>query len=427
MLHTEDGYIRDHLSDGLVGLELESQRVDRSGHLSHRSHPFGGNPNIDRDFSEAQIEINTPPMGSAADALDFMRGQLSIVHKDLEYNDELLWPFSNPPIIRDEEDIPIAVYTGDQVSSYRYRQYLSRQYGRYIMTYSGIHFNYSFPDDILKRNYELAFGDAPGADQLRSYKDEFYLELAGRVLVYSWIPVALIAASPVADNSFYEKGRSGDTVFTGAASLRCSERGYWNDFTPVLSYRSLEEYVASIDGYVEKGLLTAARELYYPVRIKPAGKYTMEALLESGANHIELRMIDLNPFTESGADINDLEFLRLFLIWLAASEITAPGEADQIQAIRNHKNAAAYDWDLAGIVLPDGSRDPLRSCLVKELSSMRDFYKDDEAAAKVIDTQLLKTSEEKYRYAVRVKEEYGVEYINKGLTRAKEIQRAYNV
>ena len=30
----------------------------------------------------------------------------------------------------------------------------SGRYGRYIMTYSGIHFNYSFSEELLKADYE---------------------------------------------------------------------------------------------------------------------------------------------------------------------------------------------------------------------------------------------------------------------------------
>ena len=84
-----------------------------------------------------------------------MHGELTKLHRRLKENDELLWPFSNPPIIKDEDDIEIARYSGEKQSSYDYRVYLAEKYGRYKMTYSGIHYNYSFSDDILKRGAEL--------------------------------------------------------------------------------------------------------------------------------------------------------------------------------------------------------------------------------------------------------------------------------
>ena len=47
--------------EGKIGLELETQRIDGTGHLAQTPHPFEEEPYIDRDFGEAQIEINTPP------------------------------------------------------------------------------------------------------------------------------------------------------------------------------------------------------------------------------------------------------------------------------------------------------------------------------------------------------------------------------
>ena len=40
MLNYKDSYIREHMYEGLTGLELESHRVDKTGHLSHKPHPF---------------------------------------------------------------------------------------------------------------------------------------------------------------------------------------------------------------------------------------------------------------------------------------------------------------------------------------------------------------------------------------------------
>lgn len=318
MLNYDDSYIREHMYEGLTGLELESQRVDWTGHLSHKPHPFPDDKYIDRDFGEAQTEISAAAADSNEGALALMHHELEKLHAKLAETGELLWPFSNPPIIRDEEDIEIANYTGDKQPSHDYRVYLAEKYGRYKMTYSGIHYNYSFSDVILQRGYELSGGRGEDKAGYREYKDRFYLDLAERVLEYSWIPVALLAASPVADGSLYDRNLAGESIFTGCATLRCSDRGYWNPFVPIISYDSIDEYVDSMEAYVTEGLLIEARELYYPVRIKPPGKYSAEALREKGVQHIELRMIDVNPFSDEGLDIRDLRFLQLFLIWLSS-------------------------------------------------------------------------------------------------------------
>lgn len=90
---------------------------------------------------------------------------------------EYLWPFSNPPYIRDEDDIPIARYGGQETSKTVYRQYLSDRYGRYKMTFSGIHVNYSFSEELLKTDFELS-----GESDFQDYKNELYVTLAERVM-----------------------------------------------------------------------------------------------------------------------------------------------------------------------------------------------------------------------------------------------------
>lgn len=426
-LHIENEYIKNHSLEGMTGLELESHRINREGRLAQTPHPFPGNRYIDRDFSEAQIEINTPPAEDPYHALQFLDGQLAIVHEALDRKQELLWPFSNPPVIRSEDDIRVARFTGDQLPSYHYRLYLAERYGKYKMTYSGIHFNYSFAPDLLRENYEIDRAAGAFGGSLREYRDRFYLRLAEKVLCYSWAVVSLLAASPVVDNSFYEAGAGGKSIFTGFSSLRCSEFGYWNQFLPVLSYESVEAYTDSISDYLKQGLLIQARELYYPVRIKPPGKYTLDGLRENGVSHIELRQIDLNPFERDGVDPRDMQFLRLFLVWLASLEMAPLEQKDQMQAIQNHKSAAAYDWDIARVALPGEKPAPLRAQLIRLLDAMELFYSGDAQAVREIRYQKEKTADDRKRYAARVRDVFGSDYIGEGIRRAREIQEAFHV
>ena len=423
-LRTEDAFINRHLKEGMTGLELEAHRIDRKGHLSQTLHPFPGNAFIDRDFGEDQMEINTPPFPEISEALNFLHEQLRTVHRALSGNGELLWPFSNPPILDGEDRIPVARYEGAQLPGYNYRLHLAERYGKYKMTFSGIHFNYSFPETLLKRNFVI---DPAGCASFAEYRDHFYLKLAEKALAYSWACVALLAASPLVDNSFFEAGKSGKTLFTGFSSLRCSAFGYWNQFVPLLSYSSMREYVDSIRQYIDQGLLIKASELYYPVRIKPDGKYTLEALSAGGINHIELRMMDLNPMKNDLVDIRDLEFLKLLLIWLAAKDMPPLTQADQIQALENHKSAASYDWTLAHIVLPGKRADSLLGCLTALLTEMKTFFKNDPSAESVLAYESGKLYNKKDRYAAIVRREFESDYINEGLRRARSIQESFNV
>ncbi len=427
MINYNDSYIKAHMYEGMTGLELESQRVDQTGHLSHKPHPFPGDRFIDRDFGEAQIEISAAAADSTEGAAALIRHELEKLHAKLAETGELLWPFSNPPIIKDEDDIEIARYSGDQQASYDYRVYLAGKYGKYKQAYSGIHYNYSFSDDMLRRGFELSGGSTGDDDGYREFKNRFYLDLAERVLEYSWVPVALIAASPVADGSLYDKQLAGESMFTGCATLRCSDRGYWNPFVPIISYDSIDSYVGSMEAYVEDGLLIEARELYYPVRIKPPGKYTVKALREKGVQHIELRMIDVNPFSDQGMDIRDLKFLQLFLIWLSSLGRAGLTDGEQVQAIYNHKSSAQYSWTIARIGLPGKKTRSLKECVAEVLDSMKEFYAGEEGALETLEYQVAKVENRELRYAKRVLREYGKSYIEDGLARAREIQNSYNV
>lgn len=423
VLHMEDAFIKKHFTEGMVGLELESQRVDENGLLSQRKHPFPNDPVIDRDFGEAQIEIGTPPRENVNEAVKDLRQILGVIHSRLAENGELLWPFSNPPVIRDEEDIIIARYEGEKTQKTVYRQYLAEKYGKYKMTFSGIHFNYSFSKELIQRNFELDHGE-----DLKEYQDRFYLELAQKVLEYGWMVVALLAASPVLDISFFSQGESKKTVFTGRSSLRCSDSGYWNAFSPYVDYSSIQNYADSILEYVRRGLLAQETELYYPVRIKNPGVYSLDGLKEKGVDHIELRMLDLNPFTDCGIDIKDAVFIKLFLIWLASKETMPLDAAGQITALQNFKSAAMYDLDIAKICFTDGRTLSLRSALTACLIEMTEFF--DFGQLKTKDNlrfQMEKVRDKNCRYADRVANFCGENYVEKGIERAKEIQETFYV
>ena len=118
-----------------------------------------------------------------------------------------------------------------------------------------------------------------------------YLDLAKKMIAYGWILVAVTAASPLLDSSFVEKGVYDRDVFTGMASVRCSEMGYWNHFTPILRYESAAAYADSIRKYVEEGFLTSPSELYYPVRLKPRGENRLDTLRKNGVDSARLTAV----------------------------------------------------------------------------------------------------------------------------------------
>lgn len=420
MLHYENDTIRDRILDGQFGLEKESLRVMETGFFSHTLHPFPDDEHIVRDFCENQVEINTPVADSANEAVELVyqyERQVQNILKNMDTR-ELLWPFSNPPYIVNENDIPLARFDGVNVSKMNYREYLSDKYGRYKMTFSGIHFNYSFSEDLLKEEFLVS-----GEKDYITFKNRFYLDLAEAMVAYGWLLVAVTAASPMLDSSFVEKGVYGTDTFMGMASVRCSELGYWNSFSPVLDYSDISSYVNSIKRYVDMGLLKAPSELYYPIRLKPKGENTLDNLRDYGVNHIELRMIDLNPLVTEGIDKRDIIFAQLMLIWLSAAGKQHLSEKNQIYAIQNYKNAARYDLKTVKIIMPDGTICSVAQASINIIERMKSFFEGySKEIQDILDFQMSKFVDANNRYAWIIRKEFGNDYVTKGLKLAKERQ-----
>lgn len=420
MLHADHPEVKALLLKGNFGLEKESLRVDENGFLAHTKHPFPGDDHIVRDFAENQTEINTPVLKSAQEAVDSLKGyHLQILRKLEQLNPrEYLWPFSNPPYIRNEEDIPVARFEGGRASKTEYREYLSDRYGRYKMTFSGIHVNFSFDEELLRADFRIS-----GEGDFQEYKNQLYVTLAERAAAYGWILVAVTAASPLLDSSYVEKGKFGQDDFNGMASARCSEMGYWNFFTPIFDYSNIRAYADSIQSYVEEGLLKFPTELYYPIRLKPAGKNSLQTLREQGVNHIELRMFDLNPLREECIEVKDVAFAQLLLVWLAATPRQDFPKKAQVQAVQNFKNAAHYDLKTVKIVVPNGEVYSVARAALNVIGFMRDFYRDYPAwVREILDFEEEKFIDGEKRYAWQIRREFQGGFVKKGLALARKRQ-----
>lgn len=425
MLHIEDPEVQRLLLNGNFGLEKESLRVDENGFLAHTKHPFPNDDHIVRDFCENQTEINTPVTHSPAEAVASLDHYYQTIQQKLCQLSprEYLWPFSNPPYIRNENDVPVAIFEGGRASKTEYREYLSDRYGRYKMTFSGIHFNYSFSEALLQRDFVLS-----GESDYTEYKNQLYVVLAERAVAYGWLMVAVTAASPLLDSSFVEKGKFGQDYFSGMASVRCGEMGYWNYFAPVLDYTDIRTYADSIQRYVDTGLLRSPTELYYPIRLKPRGKNILSVLREQGVDHIELRMFDLNPLVSCGIEVMDVAFAQLLLTWLAATPRQPFSDKDQVQAVQNFKNAAHYDLKTVKIVVPNGEVYSVADAALRVLGMMREFYQDfSDDVKKVLDFETEKFLDGENRYAWKIRKAFSGGYVEKGLDLAKKRQEELHV
>ena len=354
---------------GRFGLERETLRVDSRGRMAQTLHPFGEDPQITRDFCENQTEIITGVCPDVHTAVQELEALDRLASGRLAEQGESLWLYSNPPHFERESDIPIAQFTGDHSNKRSYREALEMRYGKRLMLFSGVHFNFSFPPELLQRWYD-------GSGSLRDFTDALYLRLYRQLMRHTWLLVLLTAASPLYDASLDGDGRSG-TIRSIYGSLRNSARGYWNQFIPILDHRDLAAFTGSIREYLHKGLLFSASELYLPVRLKPRGVNSIDALAHSGVDHIELRMFDLNPLTASGVSGDDLCFAHLLILYLLSLPDAPFTPEQQETAIREHRQAALYHPPTA-----------LLTRAGQILRDMQAFYRDEEQPQHLLDLQL---------------------------------------
>ncbi|MBR2176862.1 MAG: hypothetical protein IJ861_07950 [Clostridia bacterium] len=408
--------VKQNIIRAEYGMEKESLRTDLNGNLSHTLHPFVDDPNIDRDFCENQIEIISDVFDNADALLAHIDDIHNKIYSALNERKELLWPFSNPPLVKGEDDIPVAGFTGEMRSKTVYRNYLAKKYGKMKMLFSGIHFNFSFTDELI-----TVAASAAGKNKF-DFKNSIYLELAKKLVEYNWLIVYLTAASPVMDESFVRySGFSAESAHS-YASVRCSRVGYWNDFIPILGYESIEDYIVSVQKYIDAGKLKSVSELYYPVRMKPRGKNTLEGL-RNGINHIELRTLDLNPLTRAGIFKEDIHFIHVLMVYLLSIENRYSDENAQIRSVLNIKRAAMFDDKNNHIEFADGSL-PLREAALRELDRIRVFaQKYLPVYLYAVEYQQKKLTDGR-RYAEIVKEQYSDEFVQKGIELAKSYSHA---
>lgn len=406
-----DNAIQQNITSAEFGLEKESLRVTPDGSLAKTPHPFTQS-NIDRDFCENQTEMITSVHTDVGALFEELREIHSAVNDALKKNGELLWPFSNPPIVRSNDDITIARFEGELKEREKYRRYLARKYGKAKMLYSGIHFNFSFSPELLLSAYRLS-----GEDDFRRFKDHAYVELSRKLLGYIWLIVYLTAASPLADRSFLRlSGLSGSDGYR-YASFRCSDVGYWNDFLPFLDFTNVKGYTNSIQDYIDRGLLYAASELYYPLRLKPRGKNSLDALRENGVNHIELRCLDVNPLSPVGLFEEDIRFLHLLMLYLMSLPDGSLTEAAQQTAIKNSKAAALFD-DVENRIDWQGKSLALKEAAAQALDEIERFSASY-APVFLPDVAYQKSKITGKRYAQQVRERF-TDYIRDGLRLAEQ-------
>lgn len=314
---------------GNYGIEREGLRVDKEGKLSLEPHPevFGdkvNNPYITIDFSESQVEVITPTFNNIEDSYNFAKALYDIVA--LEIGDEYVWPQSMPCITPDDDAIPVAEYKNSKEGDANriYREKLLTKYGGKKQLISGIHFNFSFTEDFIKKLYREINTEI----DYKKFRSNIYLKIARNYLRYRWLIVYLLGSTTTMHSTYVkecvnklELVASDSYSNKGALSYRNGCCGYKNKIDLYPNYNSVEEYVESINNYIKDGLIDSHKEVYSQVRLKAKNNNDyFNSILENGIEYLEYRTIDINPFERGGISLEDLKFMQLFNIYLLTKE-----------------------------------------------------------------------------------------------------------
>ena len=344
-------FSKQELLKGNFGIEREGLRVDLQGKLAITPHPKGfgvktRNPYITTDFSESQLELITPAFKYIEQTYDFLNALSDIVM--MEIKDEYIWPQSMPSIIPEDKDIPIAQYCEceeDGKAAREYREELFLKYGGKKQLISGIHYNFSFNENIIKKLYE----NSDKSEEYRIFKDNIYLKVTRNYLRYRWILVYLLGCTGVVHETFQQdcveklNEISKDSFsHDGALSYRNSECGYKNEIDLFPNYESVDKYIESINKFIDEDLINTHKELYAPIRLKANNpKEFLSSLQKEGINYLEYRSIDINPFEKAGISLEDLKFMNIFNMFLLIEDESSY-ENWQEEALYNQNQIAAF-------------------------------------------------------------------------------------
>ena len=360
---------RPLLRQGLRGIERETLRVTAAGALATTPHPraLGSaltHAQITTDYSESLLEFITPPEPDIAAGLE----QLDAIHRYATevLGDELLWSQSMPGPLPEEEGIPIAWYGSSHIGMIKhvYRRGLALRYGRAMQCIAGIHYNYSLAEAV----WPLLQAEANAPGPLLDYQSESYIALIRNFKRTNWLLMFLFGASPALDHAFLRdrphqlERLSADTLYLPhATSLRMSDLGYQNNVQAGLvpPYNTLAEYMKSLARavrqpyapYVEMGtrrdgewvqintnVLQIENEFYAtirPKRVIRSGERPLEALCARGVQYIEVRCMDVDPFSPVGISLATARFLDVYLLYCALQESAPTSQAEGMENLAN--------------------------------------------------------------------------------------------
>jgi len=380
------------LSDRKIGLEKESLRVNAAGRISQLDHPEAlgkalTHPYITTDFSEALLEMVTPPCDSAKEAVHYLQEIHHFINRRLP-DGEHIWNTSMPCILRGGQSVRVGEYgtSHSGVMKHAYRQGLGLRYGRRMQAIAGVHFNFSLPDGAWQLAEALQSPELISASRLaeqasgvsQEKRTHGYFGMLQNLTRIGWIVPYLFGASPAICTSFLAEGEGEEfdvwNTSTRLAhygtSLRMGKIGYrYREDQPIdLSVRhtDINDYIEDIiqhvvsehPAYAKMGLrdshgklqqlstsrLQIENEFYSTVRPKQIpnkGELPVSALRERGIRYLELRSVDVNLADPAGVSIEQVAMLEMLMMfaWLCED---SPLEAAEVDACRRNVQLVAH-------------------------------------------------------------------------------------
>ncbi len=359
------------LSGGLKGIEKESLRINAQGQISQLTHPnaLGSaltHAHITTDYSEALIELITAPHVNIQDTL----GELQHIHQFVYENlgEEQLLCASMPCGIDGDESIRIAEYGDSNIGRMKhvYRHGLWHRYGRTMQAIAGIHFNYSVPDPL----WAFLHTKQGETQSLDAFKNAAYFGLIRNFQRIGWLILYLFGASPAICKNFFksrpalmaqfEEFDNGTLYHPYATSLRMSDIGYKskNQANLAIDYNTLDGYIQSLSAAISTpypeyeqigvqvageykqlnaNILQIENEFYSimrPKQIAQSCEKPTAALRRAGVAYVEMRALDLNPFTPLGIDAPTARFIEALLLTCLLTE--SPNITPEELRINNH-------------------------------------------------------------------------------------------
>jgi glutamate--cysteine ligase len=364
----QEGYFKRLLR----GVEKENLRVTAQGKISIRQHPkaLGAaltNSWITTDYSEALIEVVTP----ATTQLQATFSQLQQVSQFVAQSigDEIPWASSMPVPIAGKSCVPLAKYGNNNAGRLKtiYRRGLCHRYGRPMQVIAGLHYNLSFPVEMLNSLSSQEEGE-------RESLDSSYMRLVRNCFRHAYVLPYLFGASPACASSSvikqvdYVRQLDSQSFYSPyGTSLRLSDLGYQNKGGDLLNvnydnalayanslkaatqlpYSEFEQYGIVKDGEYQQlstSLLQIANEYYSIVRPKQvaqSGERATQALIERGVAYVELRMLDLNPLQTIGICPQQMAFMDVFATYCLLADGSLFADGEHAVCLENIKTVAA--------------------------------------------------------------------------------------